>query len=215
MTVNLKNAIQNVNYPLWVAGWHLKGTVVAVTILGAIVGQMFDMALLLGFMTLFLISPIAAFVGLRHVNGNYTEVLNEFHSRCRRKSEDLISLDDDNVETYMLRSGSGSKLLRKPFTDYSTVTILVTDYSLTIHDGNELDMMWLSADISESTEEIYYDQIASVNFEPTDNDDEKGKFWVNRSDGHGNSWSTDRKPDNALDDIQQRVREYKRQAAKQ
>ena len=76
-------------------------------------------------------------------------------------------------------------------------------------------MMWLSATISESTEEIYYDQIASVNFEPSEDDDDKGEFSVNRSDGEGNSWETDRKPENALDDIQQRVRDYKRQAAMQ
>lgn len=76
-------------------------------------------------------------------------------------------------------------------------------------------MMWLSATISESTEEIYYDQIASVNFDPSEADDEEGEFWVNRSDGRGNSWETGRKPENALDDIQQRVRDYKRQAAKQ
>ena len=75
--------------------------------------------------------------------------------------------------------------------------------------------MWLSATISESTEEIYDDQIASMNFEPSEDDDEKGELSVNRSDGEGNSWKTNRKPVNALDDIQQRVRDYKQQAAMQ
>ena len=57
-------------------------------------------------------------------------------------------------------------------------------------------MMWLSATISESTEEIYDDQIASVNFEPSEDDDEKGEFSVHRSNGDGNSWETDRMAEN-------------------
>lgn len=46
-----------------------KGTVVAVAILGGLVGQLLDVPHLLGFSALFFISPIVAFVGLRHVNG--------------------------------------------------------------------------------------------------------------------------------------------------
>ncbi|MFC4449814.1 hypothetical protein [Halorussus aquaticus] len=214
MAKNSNNGIDSVNPLLWTAGWHLRFTIAAVTVLGGVIGYLLDMPFILGTLGFF-VSPVVAFVGLRHVNGNYAEVLNEFHSQSRRKAEDLLSFDEDNMETYMLRSGSGEKILRKPFMQYSTVTLLVTDYSLTIHDGNLLDMVKLDTDISESTEEIYFDQIASVNFEPSENDDEKGQLWVNRSDGHGNSWSTDRKPDNALDDIQQRVRDYKRQSAKQ
>jgi len=214
MAKNSKNSLDSINRFLWIAGWNLKLTIVAVTILGVIVGSVLDMPILLGVLGFF-VSPAVAFVGLRHVNGNYDQVLNEFHSGSRRKAESLLSIDEDNLETYMLRSGSGQKPLRKPFMEYSTVTLLVTDYSLTFHDSNHLDMVKLNTDISESTEEIYFDQIASVNFEPSENDDEKGQLWVNRSDGHGNSWSTDRKPDNALDDIQKRVREYKRQSAKQ
>lgn len=204
-----------VNYPPWVAGWHLNGTVAAVTILGGLAGGPPSEPYLFGFVAFFFLAPIIALIGLRYVNGNYGTVLNEFHSQCRQKAEELISLDDDNVETYLLRSGTGSKLFRKPSTNYSTVTIIVTDYSLIIHDGNTLDMMWLSATISDSTEEIHYDQISGVNFEPTEADDEEGEFSVNRSDGEGNSWETDWKPENALDDIQQRVRDYERRAAKQ
>lgn len=59
--------------------------------------------------------------------------------------------------------------------------------------------MWLSATISENTEDIYDDQITSVNFEPTEADDDEGEFSVHRSDGEGNPWETDRKPENALE----------------
>jgi hypothetical protein len=84
--------------------------------------------------------------------------------------------------------------------------MLVTDYSLIIHDQADLDMVSISTDIGKSTEEIYFDNIASVNYEG-------GKFWVNRVDGQGESWPSEREPDDALDDIQNRVREYKRSAA--
>jgi hypothetical protein len=40
-----------------------------------------------------------------------------------------------------------------------------------------------------------------------------GKFWINRTDGRGHSWPSERKPDDALAEIQQRLRDYKRQAA--
>lgn len=46
--------------------------------------------------------------------------LSEFHSQCHQKAVNLISLDGDSVKTYMLPSGS--KLLRKPFANYSTLT---------------------------------------------------------------------------------------------
>ncbi|MEA5387251.1 hypothetical protein VB779_09430 [Haloarculaceae archaeon H-GB11] len=73
--------------------------------------------------------------------------------------------DEDNVETYKIRSSSGSKFLRKPAKKYEEMTMVVTDYSLTIHDDAELNMVNLSTDIGKSTEEIYYDTISSMNYE--------------------------------------------------
>jgi len=193
-----------VNPLLWWAGWRIKATLGLVTILGAGIGYQLNMPYLLGTLSFMFLSPLGAVLSIWYVNRNYPSVLDGFHTTASDTAEELLSFDEeDNVGTYTLRSGSGSKILRKPNTKYTSATMLVTDFSVTIHDGNELDMISRTAEIADSTEEIYFDQISSVNY--TD-----GEFWINRADGHGHSWESDREPEDALDDIQQRVRDYKR-----
>jgi hypothetical protein len=151
----------------------------------------------------FFAAPVVAVGTMAYVNGNYEEVLQKFTQRANESAENILELEDDDISMYQLRSSSGSKAFRNPDKQYQIHTMLVTDVSVIIHDGNTLDMPSLSAEITDSTEEIYYDQLASVNY--TD-----GEFWINRSDGFGTSWESDREPDDALADIQQRVRNYKR-----
>lgn len=196
-----------VNPILWWMGWRVKATIAIITGLGVLLGYAVDAPFLLGTLG-FLASPVVAFVAIRHVNGNYKSVLESFHSRAGEKAIDLVNLDEEDKEQsekYPLYYGYGAKLFRKPKQKYSIATMIVTDYSVIIHDGNELDMVNLKMKINDSTEEIYFDQVSSVNYQD-------GEFWINRSDGHGNSWPSEREPDDALDDIQGRVRNYKRQA---
>jgi len=211
MARSFKEAKSEINDLLWEIGWNEKKTLAAATGIGVVVGHYLNDvsgALLWGFIGLFA-GAVVWVAGTRYINQNYESILDGFYHEAADTAQELLRLEEeDNVETYSLHAGTGSRPLRTPNLKYSTSTMLVTDYSLIVHEGNELDMVDLSAEISQSTEEIYFDQVASVNYEPDNNE-----FWVNRADGHGMSWKSDREPDDALDDIQRRVRDYKRQSA--
>lgn len=206
---NYMSAVRDqLNKPLWWIGWHGKLTILAVTVIGAFLGNAIDAAIIVGLLSFFFISPIVWIAGVFYVNRNYGMVLDAFKKTADEGAMKYLSLDDEEgeISTYGILGSYGSKILRKPATNYNQVMMVVTDYSLVIHDDADLDMISASASVGKSTEEIYYDSIASVNYED-------GKFWVNRTDGQGHSWPSEREPDDALDDIQRRVREYKRTSA--
>lgn len=198
--------VDGINQALWWIGWHGKGTIGGVTVLGAGIGYLVDSTVFLGVLGFFA-SPLVWIIGVYHINTNYKTVLEVFHSEVSEAGQEVLRLDgeEDNVEVYSLFGGTGSKPLRRPNLSYSSATMYVADVSLTVHDGNELDMVRLKPEINDSTNEIFYDQVAGVYYDD-------GKFWVNKSDGYSQSWESEREPDDALDDIQNRVREYKRRA---
>lgn len=198
-----------INKPQWLMGWHGKISIVVITVGGGVLGNPADMPFLLGTLAFFA-SPFIWYIGgVRHVNNNYEEVLDRFHARIDRVVEEALSTrPEDNASKYRTHYEHGSKLLRKPSKEYETHTLVVTDHSLIIHDEAKLEMPMLNEHIGDSTEEFYFDSISSVNY---DSDDRK--FWVNLTDGHGRSWPSDRKPEDCLEDLQMRLRDYKRQAA--
>jgi len=195
----------SINKILWATGWNLKISVGGLTVL--------SFALVIGagdYANIALISLLAIpgvpLAGLLHVNRNYQYVLHAFHDGVSRKADSLLDFEDDNINYYTLKYGRGKKFLRKPNLKYATATLVVADYSVTIHDGNSIRMPTLETNISDSTTEIYYDQIASVEY------DEQGqKFHIKGVDGETTSWPCEREPDGVLSDLQHRVREYKRQ----
>ncbi|CQH55242.1 uncharacterized protein HHUB_2205 [Halobacterium hubeiense] len=198
-----------INKPQWVMGWNGKVSIAAITVVGGVIGQGMDMPFLLGALAFFASPFIWYFGGVRHVNNNYESVLNRFHERVDRVVEEALSTrPEDNAETYRTHYERGSKILRKPSKVYETHTLVVTDHSLIIHDDAELEMPSLNEEIGDSTEEFYFDSIASVNY-----DSDERQFWVNLADGHGRSWPSDRKPEDCMEDVQKRLRDYKRQAA--
>jgi hypothetical protein len=195
----------DINKILWTIGWNLKATI----------GALFVLSLLLVFgagdyasiaLVSFLAIPLVPIVGLLHVNRNYQSVLHSFHDAVSQKADSLLDFEDDNVNYYSLKYGTGKKLLRKPHIKYTTATLVVADYSVTIHDGNSIRMPTFETNISNSTTEIYYDQIASVEY-----DEQAKKFHIQGVDGETTSWPCEREPDGVLSDLQQRVRDYKRQ----
>lgn len=199
---------QKLNTPLWWIGWNGKATILGGTIAGAFLGNAIDAPIVVGTLCFMFIMPAVWIAGVFYVNQNYESVLNAFKGTADEEAMNYLALEDekDIISTHSILSGSGSKILRKPAINYNQVTMVVTDYSLIIHDDAKLNTPSVSSNIGKSTEEIYYDSVASVNYED-------GEFWVNRTDGRGHSWPSEREPDDALDDIQQRVREYKRSSA--
>lgn len=199
-----------ISYPLWLVGWHGKVSLAGITIAGGLLGAGLDAPILLGTLAFFASPFLWYFGGVKHVNENYEKVLNEFHSRVDRVVEEALAVQpEDNASQYRAHYESGSKLLREPSMEYETHTLVVTDHSLIVHDDAELSMPLLDEEIGDSTQEFYYDSISSVNY-----DSEERQFWVNLTDGHGQSWPSERKPEDCLEDLQTRLREYKRQAAK-
>lgn len=194
--------------PIWEACWNLRYTIPGIIILGFIIGQgAWQAPFLTGFATMFFVAPVALVAGIIYVRQKADRLRDAFHEDASDAAEDLLHLDpEDNPEYYSFFGEKGSKFLR-PAPEYESSTMVVTDYSVTIYDGNHLDLPKLDADLSESTEELYFDQIGGVNY-----DDAAQEFWINRTDGKGNSFPSKREPEDALSDLQTRIREYKRQA---
>jgi len=199
----------DVNPALWKAGWYWLYVLVGGPILGIVaifaIGE--GPGLAIGTI-LFFGAPVFAMVGLVYVRMNLGSVLDSGTESVREASEEVARLDGDDNETFSLVTKAGSSLPLLPKPKRKVATLVVNDSLLLVHDSAELDLPDLRWRVGQSTNEFYFDQISGVNYEPHSKR-EGGEFWVNLSDGHGESWEsvTDATP--ALNAVQDRVRAYK------
>jgi len=201
----------DVNPVLWIAGWKWLYVLIGGPILGiaAIIGMEGGLGLAVGSL-LFFGSPILAAVGLVYVRINYGEVLESGLDTVKNEAAEVARLDGDGNETFTLVTEAGSGPLFLPKPTRKVATLVVGDSVLLVHDSAEVQLASRSWSVGQSTNEFYYDQIAGVNYEPHSKD-EGGEFWVNLSDGHGESWETVSDATHALNTVQDRVRAYKAQ----
>lgn len=207
------NIDADVNPILWLIGWKWVYVFVGIPILGIILGAGIGGGFG-GFIAfaLFFGGPAAAIAGLLHVRKNLDDVLSAGTKILHRVSNDVTRLDTNKTESFSLLSVSGDSSLFLPRPIRSVATLIVDDSLLLVHDSATVDLPNLSWSVGESTNEFYYDQISGVNYNPHE-DREGGEFWVNISDGHGQSWQTTSNANEALRAVQDKVRAYKSQAA--
>lgn len=201
-TPKFQNAQSSIFYPLWLTGWSLGYTWVGTVVVAAVVGYLIDSAVLLGTLGFFA-GPVVWFFGVRYINDNYRDVLNGYLRDVEGKGREILGLTGENVESYTLHFEGESPLMVSAAKQYQPTSLIVTDSSVAVYDDTELDMVQLNADVGTSTREMYFDQISTVNYsEPY--------LELKTSDGDTLQYHSSRKPNDAMHDIQERLREYKR-----
>lgn len=197
--------------PLWLSGWNWVYIFIAAPILGIFLGFRLGgwQGGLLGFLGFFG-GPTLAVVGLAYVHLNKSEVIDSGSETVKQHASEVARLDGQGSETFSLLTEAGDSLPLLPKPKRKVATLVVEDSLLLVHDSAEVDLPGLSWEVGESTTEYYYDQISSVNYEP-DPDGDGGEFWVNLSDGHGESWETTTDANDALRSVQDRIRSFKTQ----
>lgn len=203
----------DVNPVLWMVGWKWTYVLVGVPLLGLFLGGAIGgwFGGLIG-LVLFFGGPVAAIAGLFHVRKNVDDALSAGVKILHRESNDITRLDTEKTESFSLIGESGDSRLLLPKPVRNIATLIVDDSLLLVHDSAKIDIESLSWKVGDSTTEFYYDQISGVNYNPHDGR-EGGEFWVNISDGHGQSWQTTSDANEALRAVQDKVRAYKSKAA--
>lgn len=203
-TPNFSQAKSSILFPVWVTGWNILYTWVGTIVALSAIGYFIDSAAFLGSLGL-IVGPIVWFIGVRYINDNYESVLSGYLRDVEGKGREILGLTGEDVDSYTLRYEGNSPFLVSPAKSYQPTTLIVTDSSVAIYDDTELDMMMLDADVGTGTREMYYDQISTVNYS-------KPYLELKTSDGDTMQYLSSRKPNDALHDIQTRLREYKRTA---
>ena len=142
------------------------------------------------------------FVGTRVINGGYGEVMREYGRYTDRVAQARMSTAGENTASYTLTSASGGAPLVEPAKDYYSTTLIVGDSSVSIHDGVGVDMESRTPYLKDNTREVYFDQVASVSYD-------RPILRINTSDGDALRYKSSREPDDAMSDLQGRVRSYK------
>jgi len=202
----------DVNPALWQIGWNWLYVFLGAPILGIVLGYMLGGGLgwAIGLLSFFG-GPAIAVAGLMYVHMNKSDALADGTEVVKREAAEVARLDGDNNETYSLVTNIGDSLPLLPKPKRAVATLVVDDALLLVHDSAAVDLPSLSWSVGDSTNEFYYDQVSGVNYNPNENDDEGGTFWVNLSDGHGQSWDTETDAKDALNAVQDRIRAYKTQ----
>lgn len=204
-TPNFEDAKSSLLIPLWLTGWSLLYTWLGTIVALGIVGYFLESTAILVFLGIFA-GPIVWFIGARYVNDNYRDVLDAYLRDVEGRGREILGLTGEDVASYTLQFEGASPLMVSAAKEYQPTTLIVTDSSVAVYDDTNLNMMLLQADVGTDTREMYYDQISSVNYsEPY--------LELKTSDGDTMQYLSSRKPNDALHDIQDRLRGYKRTGA--
>lgn len=134
------------------------------------------------------------------VNRRHTRVREALVDRVREAGKDVLG-EDGTLHT--LTHGEGSVFLVESAKRYNVTNVLVGETSVCLHHGSTVDMAYREVRTSDSTKEIYYDQMVSV-------DHEEPRVRLGKADGEVVRIVTSEKPVELLEEIEERIREYKK-----
>lgn len=202
MGEELDRATSDIIGLIWFAGFHPIYTVVASLIGGAFLGQMLG-SIQVGMEIGLLSGPLVWVAGTRHVNNNYEKILAAFQAEAKARAREMLRIQG-NVNTYTIRYSTGSTMWVTPGHKYGLTTLVIGDSSVAIYSDATMQFDRLDAEFGKSTREFYFDQITSVNYDAP-------HIEIKSTDGDLMRYVSSTKPDDVLKDLQDRLREYKRQ----
>lgn len=176
--------IGEVNHVLWWMGWHpLMTTVAGLVIVGL---------------------PLAVVAAI-YARLKKGDILDEFARDAERTSRSLLQQYGDDVATYMISSAKTPHYFVGEERYHEKTMLIVDDQLVTIHESLKLDASSRMPILADESQEIYYDQISSISYTG-------GQLEIRTSDGGTLRYPTTRKPRDALNDLQGRVRDYKQRS---
>lgn len=188
--------------PLWLAGWHAYTTMAIGIVVLAVIGQGAGSSpVAWGFYGL-LLGAVAHFAGIYYVTNNWRRLVDNFVNDVESAAREMMGMAGENVSTYTLRYSFGGRRLLSPDRVHEPTVLVVGDASLAVHEDAILELDMLTADVGTKSREYYFDSITSVNYEDP-------HFQIKTSDGSTDQYESTREPDDALYDLQERLREYK------
>lgn len=206
LTPEYHDAEAEVFTPLWYAGWFPKLPVIATPVILAlstvIVGAP-DYTTIGAFYGLPL-GGLIYFIGTVHINRSFRPIVEAFVDSVERAARSMMAIAGEDASTYTLRSSTGSRRFIHPNRVHRPTVLLVGESSLAVHDGAVLQLDRLAADIGPKTREYYYDSVTSVTYDAP-------FFEIKTADGGTDQYRSSREPDDALYELQNRLRAYKQQ----
>jgi len=137
-------------------------------------------------------------VGAYVVNSGYGDLYSRFVGEVEREGAELLGDDDLHTFTH----GEETAPVVRSAKRYRATNLLVGDSSLSLHHGSTVDMVTRDGSVSDSTKELYYDQVASVDYE-------EPFLKVRMSDGEVVKIVTSGKPVEVIEEVEDRLQTYK------
>jgi len=185
MSTPERDRIGDANRILWWIGWHpLPVILVGLVVLGL---------------------PIWL-IGVLYVNKQYKSVITDYRDLVERRRKAHAKDLKGGTTLYTLLGGDPSFILLKPASTQYTTHLLVGTSSVTAVEGLYIDISTRIPYFRQKNQEIFYDQITSVNFE-------SGALRIRTSDGKELSYRSTQRPDDALRTLRDRIRSHKQSAS--
>ncbi len=132
-----------------------------------------------------------------YVNTNYQRMLDDFKERVVQRGENLLG-----SEPFTYLQGVDTTFGVWPAKRYVATNVVVGQSSIMLHHGSELYLPRRRLEVSDSTKQLYYDQVSSVDYDDP-------FFRVRMSDGEVVSLHTETKPVDLMNLIVQGLQSYK------
>lgn len=137
--------------------------------------------------------------GAYTINSLYAETYHDFTDAVEDEGRVLLGGGD---AFYTFTHGEETVPLVRSAKKYNATNLLVGDSSLSLHHGSTVDMVARDSEVSDSTKELYYDQVASVDYE-------EPYLKIRMSDGQVVRIVTSGKPVDVIAEIEGRLQTYK------
>lgn len=173
--------VGNARHLLWWAGWH--------PILAVVVG-------------VFYAGIPWAILGTIYVRFRMGSVMTEYGRFAEKTTRTLLQQHGDDVECYTLKSSRRGRLLAGYNRYHEVTNLLVDENSVTIHESLKFDAASRMPLLKDSSRELFYDQITSISYTA-------GHLEISTSGGEVARYRSSRKPGDAMNDLQEKVRQYK------
>jgi len=138
-------------------------------------------------------------VSVYRINSGYDEVYEDFVKTVERKGDQML---EEKGYSRSVSHGVETVPLINSAKAYYTTNLLIGESSISLHHGSELDMMKKEYNISDGTKDIFYDQVASVDYD-------EPYLRIRTSDGEVIRIVTSEEPREIIDRVQKKLQKYK------
>jgi hypothetical protein len=197
--------------PLWWFGWRIKESLIYCSIAVLVASGLLLDSWAVGFAIALFFGPfvgLAVWVsGVWYVNDNFERVKRSYFQDHRNHARSILAFLGEDINLYTLEGGKGSVFGIQASERYEPTTLAMGEASVGVYDDSALGMKELQTHFGDHTREFYYDNITTVRYE-------EPYLEIKTSDGSTMQFQSSREPDDALHDLQERLREFKQRPAR-